>query len=155
MNNFSDFFYFFCRGSVFSCCKDKLKDSWVRMVCFVLAGTISYIYFVGPIFGFLINVDVFHLGWYIHFSIVERSVWIVWILIKNLLFRCIENQYKNNESMTKVLQRVLLEVSIQWRYQCQFGRKTWLETSKMKWYGRYSKATICRLSVKNMWSGSW
>ena len=52
--------------------------------------------------------------------------------------------------MTKVLQRVPLEVSFHWRYLHQDGRKTWLEISKMKSYGKYSKATFCRHMVKNI-----
>ena len=64
---------------------DQLRDSWVTVVCFVFGGVFCYIYFVGPICGFLVNV-VFHLDWYMHFSIVETSVWIVSILIKNFLF---------------------------------------------------------------------
>ena len=47
------------------------------------------------------------------------------------------------KSMTKILQRVPLEVSIHWHYLHQDGRKTWLEISKMKSHGKYSKATIC------------
>ena len=53
------------------------------------------------------------------------------------------------KSMTKILQRVPLEVSIHWHYLNQDGRKTWLEISKMKSHGKYSKATICRHMVKN------
>ena len=41
-----------------------------------------------------------------------------------------------------------MEVSIHWRYQ-DVG-KTWFEISKMKSYGKYSKATICRHMVKNI-----
>ena len=52
--------------------------------------------------------------------------------------------------MRKVLQRGPLEVSIQWRYLHQDGKKTWLEISTMKSYGKYSKATICRHMVKNI-----
>ena len=52
--------------------------------------------------------------------------------------------------MTKNLQRVSLEVSIHWRYLHQDGGKTWFEISKMKSYGKYSKATICRHMVKNI-----
>ena len=54
------------------------------------------------------------------------------------------------KSMKKVLQGVPLEVSIHWRYLHQDGRKTWLEISKMKSYGKYSKATICRIMVKKI-----
>ena len=50
--------------------------------------------------------------------------------------------------MTKNLQRVSLEVSIHWRYLHQDAGKTWFEISKMKSYGKYSKATICRHMVK-------
>ena len=52
--------------------------------------------------------------------------------------------------MTKNLQRVSLEVSIHWRYLHQDGGKTWFAISKMKSYGKYSKATICRHMVKNI-----
>ena len=52
--------------------------------------------------------------------------------------------------MTKNLQRVSLEVSIHWRYLHQDAGKTWFEISKMKSYGKYSKATICRHMVKNI-----
>ena len=52
--------------------------------------------------------------------------------------------------MTKILQRVPLEVSIHWHYLHQDGRKTWLKISKMKSYRKYSKATICRHSVKDI-----
>ena len=52
--------------------------------------------------------------------------------------------------MKKVLQGVPLEVSIHWRYLHQDGRKTWLEISKMKSYGKYSKATICWNMVKKI-----
>ena len=52
--------------------------------------------------------------------------------------------------MTKNLQIVSLEVSIHWCYLHQDGGKTWFEISKMKSYGKYSKATICRHMVKNI-----
>ena len=52
--------------------------------------------------------------------------------------------------MTKNLQRVSLEVSIHWRYLHQDAGKTWFEISKMKSYGKYSKAIICRHMVKNI-----
>ena len=52
--------------------------------------------------------------------------------------------------MNKNLQRVSLEVSIHWRYLHQDGGKTWFEISKMKSYGKYPKATICRHMVKNI-----
>ena len=54
------------------------------------------------------------------------------------------------KSVTKVLQRVPLDVSFHWRYLHQDGRKTWLEISKMKSYAKYSKATFCRHMVKNI-----
>ena len=57
---------------------------------------------------------------------------------------------KMTKSMTKILQRVPLEVSIHWCYLHQDGRKTWLEISKMKSYVKHSKATICRYIVKNI-----
>ena len=52
--------------------------------------------------------------------------------------------------MTKTLQRFSLEVSIHWSYLHQDGGKTWFEIPKMKSYGKYSKATICRRMVKNI-----
>ena len=52
--------------------------------------------------------------------------------------------------MIKNLQRVPLEVSIHRRYLHQDGGKTWFEISKMKSYGKYCKATICRHMVKNV-----
>ena len=50
--------------------------------------------------------------------------------------------------MSENLQRFPLGVSIHWRYLHQDGGKTWFEISKMKSYGKYSKATICRHMVK-------
>ena len=52
--------------------------------------------------------------------------------------------------MTKVLKRVPLEVSIHWRYLHPDERESWLEIPKMKSFGKYSKATICRHRVKNI-----
>ena len=52
--------------------------------------------------------------------------------------------------MTRVLQRVPLEVSIHWHYLHRDGRKTWQEISKRKSNGTYSKAKICRHMVKNI-----
>ena len=57
---------------------------------------------------------------------------------------------KMTKSMTKILQIVPLEVSIHGRYLHQDGRKTLLEISKMKTYGKYSKATIFRHMVKSV-----
>ena len=55
------------------------------------------------------------------------------------------------KSLTKVLQRVPLALSkIQWHYLCQVRRKTWLDISKMKSCGKYSKAKICTHIVKNI-----
>ena len=55
------------------------------------------------------------------------------------------------KSLTKVLQRVPLALSkIQWHYLCQVRKKTWLDISKMKSCGKYSKAKICRHIVKNI-----
>ena len=52
--------------------------------------------------------------------------------------------------MTKTLQRVPLEVSIHLHYLHQDAGKTWSEISKMKSYGKFSKATICRHMVKKI-----
>ena len=52
--------------------------------------------------------------------------------------------------MTKSMTKVPPKVSIHQRYLHQDSRKTWLEISKMKSYGKYSKATICRNMVKNI-----
>ena len=71
-------------------------------------------------------------------------------MTKNLFFRCIENQYKNDEINDENFTKVPLKVSIHWPYLHQDARKTWLEISKMKYYGKYSKATICRNMVKNI-----
>ena len=57
---------------------------------------------------------------------------------------------KMMQSLTKILQRVPLEISIHWRDLHQDGRKSWLEISNMKSYGKYSKATMCRHMVKNI-----
>ena len=54
------------------------------------------------------------------------------------------------KAMKKVLQRVPLEIPVHWRHLHQDGRNTWLESSKMESYGKYSKATICRHMVKNI-----
>ena len=51
--------------------------------------------------------------------------------------------------MTKTVQMVPLKVSTHWRYLYQDVRKTWLEISKMKSYGEYSRAIICIHMVKN------
>ena len=48
------------------------------------------------------------------------------------------------------LQRVPLDVSINWRYLHQDAGKTYLETSNMRLYWKYSKATICRHMNKNI-----
>ena len=55
-----------------------------------------------------------------------------------------------NSNMNKSLNRVPLDVSIHWRYLHQDAGKTWLEISKMKSYGKYSKATICRHMKKTI-----
>ena len=108
------------------------------MVCFILRGACFYIYILGPVWGFLINVNKFHLGRYIHCSIVKRSFWILWILTKNLFLRCIQNQHKNDEINEECLTKSPLEESIHWHYIHQHRTKTCLEISKMKSYGKYS-----------------
>ena len=52
--------------------------------------------------------------------------------------------------MTRTLQRVPLELSIHWRYLHQDARKSCLEITKMRSYGKYSKATICRHMKKSI-----
>ena len=52
--------------------------------------------------------------------------------------------------MVKKLQRVPLDVSIHWLYLYQDAGKTYSETSKMRSYWKYSKATICRHMKKNI-----
>ena len=46
--------------------------------------------------------------------------------------------------MTRTFQRVLLEVSIHWRYLHQDVGKSCLKIAMMRSYGKYSKATIFR-----------
>ena len=50
----------------------------------------------------------------------------------------------------KHLQRVLLDVSINWRYLHQDAGKTYSEISNMRSYWKYSKATSCRHMKKNI-----
>ena len=45
-------------------------------------------------------------------------------------------------NLVKYLQRVLLDVSINWRYLHQDAGKPYLEISNMRSYWKYSKATI-------------
>ena len=70
---------------------------------------------------------------------------------KSFFFRCIENQYKNDEindqSFTKKPNSGINSLAL----SAHDGRKTWLEIlSTMKSYGKYSKATICRHMVQNI-----
>ena len=53
-------------------------------------------------------------------------------------------------NLVKYLQRVLLDVSTNWRYLRQDAGKTYSEISKMRSYWKYSKATICRHMKKNI-----
>lgn len=46
--------------------------------------------------------------------------------------------------MTRTFQRVLLEVSIHWRYLHQDVGKSCLKIAMMRSYGKYSKATLFR-----------
>ena len=52
--------------------------------------------------------------------------------------------------MAKNLQRVQLDVSINWHYLYQDVRKICSEISKMRSYWKYSKANICRHMKKNI-----
>ena len=70
---------------------------------------------------------------------------------KFFFYRCIENQYKNEEFNEEGFTKRQLEVSIHWRYLHQDRRKPWLEISKMKSCGKYSEATICRHIFKKNW----
>ena len=51
--------------------------------------------------------------------------------------------------MAKYLQRILLEISINWHYLHEDAGKTCSEISNMRSYRKYSKATICRHMKKN------
>ena len=51
-------------------------------------------------------------------------------------------------NLVKYLQRVPLDVSINWRYLHQDTGKTYSELSKIRSYWTYSKATIRRLNEK-------
>ena len=53
-------------------------------------------------------------------------------------------------NLIKYLQRVPLDVSINWLYLHQDARKTYSEISNMRSYWKYSKATICRHMKKNI-----
>ena len=55
--------------------------------------------------------------------------------------------YKN---LVKHLQRVSLDVSINWCYLRQDAGKTYAEISNMRSYWKYSKATIFRYMKKNI-----
>ena len=52
--------------------------------------------------------------------------------------------------LVKYLQRVPLDVSINWHYLHQDAGKTYSEISKMRPYWKYSKATISRYVQKNI-----
>ena len=69
---------------------------------------------------------------------------------KSIFFRCIENQCKNEEINDESFTKRPIRGINSMRYLHQDGRKTWLEISKMKSYGKYSKATICRHMVQNI-----
>ena len=53
-------------------------------------------------------------------------------------------------NLVKYLQRVPLDVSINWCYLDQDLGKTYSEISNMRSYWKYSKATICRHMKKNI-----
>ena len=53
-------------------------------------------------------------------------------------------------NLVKYLQRVPLDVSINLCYLHQDARKTYSETSRLRSYLKYSKATICRHMKKNI-----
>ena len=53
-------------------------------------------------------------------------------------------------NLVKYLQRVPLDVSINWCYLHQDAGKTYSEISNMRSYWKYSKATICRHMKKNI-----
>ena len=60
---------------------------------------------------------------------------------------CLLGTYIN---LIKYLQRVPLNVSINWRYLHHDAGKRCSEISKMRSYWKYSKATICRHMKKNI-----
>ena len=53
-------------------------------------------------------------------------------------------------NLVKYLQRVPLDVSINWRYLHQDAGKTDSEISDMRSYWKYSKANVCRHMKKNI-----
>ena len=53
-------------------------------------------------------------------------------------------------NLVKYLQRIPLDVSINWRYLHQNAGKTYSEISNTRSYWKYSKATICRHIKKNI-----
>ena len=53
-------------------------------------------------------------------------------------------------NLVNYLQRVPLDVSINWRYLHQDAGKTYSEISNMRSYWNYSKAIICRHMKKNI-----
>ena len=53
-------------------------------------------------------------------------------------------------NLVKYLQKVPLDVSINWCYLHQDAEKTYSEISNMRLYWKYSKATICRHMKKNI-----
>ena len=53
-------------------------------------------------------------------------------------------------NLVKYLQRVPLDVSINWRYLHQDAGKTYSEISNMRSCWKYSKVTICRHVKKNI-----
>ena len=53
-------------------------------------------------------------------------------------------------NLVKYLQRVPLDVFINWRYLHRYAGKTYSEISNMRSYWKYSKATICRHMKKNI-----
>ena len=53
-------------------------------------------------------------------------------------------------NLVKYLQRVPLDVFINWRYLHRYAGKTYSEILNMRSYWKYSKATICRHMKKNI-----
>ena len=67
------------------------------------------------------------------------------MLLRFLL--CFLGNYIN---LAKYLQRVSLEVSVNWHFLHQDAEKIYTEISNMRSYGKYSKAIICRHMEKNI-----
>ena len=84
--------------------------------------------------------------------------WVYLMVVKLLpvLWRETSGKKWNKNSLkmyqrVKYLQRVPLDVSINWWYLHEDAGKTYSEISNMRSYWKYSKATICRHMKKNIW----